>query len=46
MQIFNLYDKHYYKMRVQFTNPRSIDQWIHYFFTGPHSLQPMNSLKI
>ncbi len=36
---------HYYKMWVQFISPCSLDQWIHYFFTSPHSLQPMNSLK-
>ncbi len=23
-----------------------LNQWIHYFFIGPHSLQPMNSFKI
>jgi len=33
-------------MWVQFTSPYSLDQWIHYFFTGPGSLQPVNSLKI
>ncbi len=38
--------KHYYKMWVQFTNPYSLDQWIHYFFTSPCSLQLVNSLKI
>jgi hypothetical protein len=37
---------HSYKMWVQFISPCSLDQQIHYFFTGPHSLQPMNSLKI
>jgi hypothetical protein len=37
---------HYYKMWMQFSSPRSLDQWIHCFFTGPCSLQPMNSLKI
>ncbi len=37
---------HYYKMWVQFTSPRSLDQRIHCFFTGPRSLQPMNSFKI
>jgi hypothetical protein len=26
--------------------PRSLDQWIHYFFTGLGSLEPVNSLKI
>jgi hypothetical protein len=31
---------------VQFTSPSSLDQWIHGFFTSPHSLQLMNSLKI
>ncbi len=36
---------HYYKMWVQFINPYLVDQWIHCFFTGPHSLQPVNSLK-
>jgi hypothetical protein len=25
-------------MCVQFTSPSSLDQWIHYFFTSPHSL--------
>jgi hypothetical protein len=37
---------HYYKMWVQFTSPHSLDQWIHCFFSSPHSLQPVNSLKI
>jgi len=37
---------HYYKMWVQFTSPRSLDQWIHCFFIGPCSLQPVNSFKI
>ncbi len=37
---------HYYKMWVQFSNPYSPNQWIHCFFTGPHSLQPVNSFKI
>jgi hypothetical protein len=36
----------HYKMCVQFISPHSLDQWIHYFFIGPRSLQPMNSLKI
>jgi hypothetical protein len=31
---------------VQFISPRSLEQWIHYFFTSPRSLQLMNSLKI
>jgi hypothetical protein len=31
---------HYYKMWVQFTSPCSLNQWIHYFFIGPRSLQP------
>jgi hypothetical protein len=35
---------HYYKMWVQFISPYSLDQWIHYFFISPCSLQPMNSL--
>ncbi len=34
------------QMWVQFTNPCSLDQWIHYFFIGPHSFQLVNSLKI
>jgi hypothetical protein len=37
---------HYYKMWVQFISFCSLDQWIHYFFISPHSLQLMNSLKI
>jgi hypothetical protein len=37
---------HYYKMWVEFMNPRSIDQWIHCFFTGHHSLEPVNLPKI
>jgi hypothetical protein len=37
---------HYFKTWVQFTSPRSQDQWIHCFFTSPCSLQIMNSLKI
>jgi hypothetical protein len=37
---------HYYKMWVQFTGPRSLDLWIHCFFTSPCSLQPVKSLKI
>ncbi len=37
---------HYNKMWVHFISPHSLDQWIHCFFTGPYSLQPMNSLKI
>jgi hypothetical protein len=37
---------HYYKMWVQFTSPHSIEEWICYFFTNPHSLQLMNWLKI
>jgi len=37
---------HYYKMWVQFINICSLDQWTHYFFTSPHSIQPINSLKI
>lgn len=37
---------HYYKMWGQFTSPFSLDQWIHYFFTNPSSLQPVISLKI
>jgi hypothetical protein len=37
---------HYYKMWVQFANPYSLDQWIHFFFTSPCSPQPMNSFKI
>jgi hypothetical protein len=38
--------KHYYKMGVKFISPHSLDQWIHYFFIGPRSLQLVNSLKI
>jgi hypothetical protein len=30
---------HYYKMWVQFTSPRLLDQRIHCFLTNPHSLQ-------
>ncbi len=37
---------HYYKMWVQITSPRSLDQLIHYFFTSPCSLQPMKSLSV
>jgi hypothetical protein len=37
---------HYYKMWVQFTSPCSLDQWIHCFFIGLRSLQPVNSFKI
>ncbi len=37
---------HYYKMWVQFISLRSLDQWIHWFFVGPCSLQLVNSLKI
>ncbi len=37
---------HYYKMWVQFVSPCSLDQWIHYFFIGPYSLQIVNSLQI
>jgi hypothetical protein len=37
---------HYYKMWVQFISPRSLNQWIHYFFTSPHPLQLVNSFKI
>jgi hypothetical protein len=37
---------HYYKMWVQFTSPRSLDQGIQYFFTNPRALQLVNSLKI
>jgi hypothetical protein len=33
-------------MWVQFTNPCSLTQWIHYFVYGPRSLQPVNSFKI
>ncbi len=40
------YLSHYYKMWAQFTIPHSLNQWIHYFFIGPYSLQPMNSFKI
>ncbi len=49
--VFNLFFEvhehiHHYKMWVQFISPRSLNQWIHCFFIGPCSLQPMNSLKI
>ncbi len=40
------FEMHYYKMWVQFIGPHSLDQLIHCFFTIPHSLQLMNSLKI
>ncbi len=40
------HDIHYYKMWVQFINPCSLDQWIHYFPTSPHLLRLLNSLKI
>jgi len=36
---------HYYKMWVQFTSPHSIEEWICYFLSSPHSLQLMNWLK-
>ncbi len=42
----NLSNPHYYKMRAQFISPRSLDQWIHCFFTGPCSLRSLNSFKI
>jgi hypothetical protein len=35
-----------YKMWVQFISLHSLYQWIHYFFTGPRSLQLVNSFKI
>jgi hypothetical protein len=44
--LWGFFSFHYYKMWVQFTSPRSLDQWIHYFFIGPRSLQPVNSFKI
>jgi hypothetical protein len=37
---------HYYKMWVQFTDPCSLDQWIHYFFTGLCSLQTFSLISI
>jgi hypothetical protein len=36
----------YYKMWVQFINPHSLDQWIHYYPTSPHLLRLANALKI
>jgi hypothetical protein len=33
-------------MWVRFISLYSLDQWIHYFFTSPLSLQLVNSLKI
>jgi hypothetical protein len=33
-------------MWMRFTSLYSLDQWIHYFFISPLSLQLVNSLKI
>jgi hypothetical protein len=38
--------RHYYKMWVQFTSPCSLDQWVHCFFIGARSLQPVNSINL
>ncbi len=46
MRVSTGYKRHYYKMWVQFTNPHSLTQWIHYFSTSPHLLKLMKSLKI
>jgi len=34
-----IWTKHYYKMRVQFTIPCSLNQWIHYLFASPCSFK-------
>jgi len=44
--LYIFFGNQYYKMWVHFTSPSSLDQWIHYFPSRSHSLQPINSLKM